>query len=69
MSLCRPADRRIARHVRNRVLGQRADRNAPPKACGGVCRFASRVPRADHDHVVFFSHDLFYVFTAETQGR
>ena len=66
MSLCRAADRRIARHVRNRVLRQRADRDAPPKTCGGVCRFTSCVSRAYHDHVVLSAMCLY--LNAKTQG-
>ena len=57
MSLGRPADRRIARHVRDGFGGQqRADRDAAPHPRSGMRRFAPRVTRADHDDVEVRRH-------------
>jgi len=52
VSLRRAADRRIARHVRDGVPGQRADRNVAPHARRGPRGFDARVSRADDDDVV-----------------
>ena len=51
MSLRRSAHGRIARHVRDRVLRQRAQTDAAPEPRGGVRRFDARVAGADHDDV------------------
>src|SRR6266851_5105010 len=51
MTLRRAADRRIARHMRNRVGRHRAESDAPAKTSRSVRRFAAGMTRSDHDDV------------------
>ena len=51
-----PADGRVARHVRDGVLRQRAEPHVRAQARRGVRRLAPRVPRTDDDHVEAVFH-------------
>jgi hypothetical protein len=51
MALGRPADRRIAGHVRDGFPGERAESHAQPQPRRRPCRFAPGVSRPDHDDV------------------
>jgi hypothetical protein len=51
MALRRAADCRVARHVADRAVRQRADPHAATQARGRPRRFDAGVPRADDDHV------------------
>ena len=51
MTLCRPADRGVARHVADRLARQGAKAYMCAKARRGVRRFTARVASANHDHI------------------
>ena len=52
MSFSRAADCRVAGHVAHRVEIDRKDDRAQPHSGAGKPRFDSRVPRADHCHII-----------------
>src|SRR5215467_15861198 len=54
MSLGDPADRRIARHLRDQVDVERVQRSLQTHACGGHRSFASGMPGPHHHHVELF---------------
>jgi hypothetical protein len=51
MTLGRPSHRRIARHVRHAVSGQRTEPDVTPEPRGGVRRLDTGVPGTNDDHV------------------
>src|SRR5205807_1604747 len=58
MSFGSAADGRIARHVRHRIVRERAQSDARPKAGGGKRGFTPRMARPDHDHVETIFHEV-----------
>ena len=58
MALRRAADRRVARHVRDRVGRQRAEPDVRAETRRRIRRLAPRVPRADDDHVEAVFHEI-----------
>src|SRR5439155_866172 len=58
MSLCGAANRRVARHVRNRVGAQRAEADANAKARRRIRRLAARVAGADDNYVKAAAHSV-----------
>jgi hypothetical protein len=51
MALRRAADRRIARHVCDRLSSERAQSDAAPEPGRRPCGFDPGVPGADNDHI------------------
>jgi hypothetical protein len=60
VSLCGSPDRRIARHVRNRVRRQRAHANVTSHPGGGKGGFDSRVSGAYDNHIKRHRHDGYF---------